>query len=277
MEKHTYKRRWTISDINCQQCGLPSHDPIHNTEREPTNMKKVQVHYHNMFGAESDKGNNGEREYEIEIPSNGNIEEDRETVFRMMNHVDGTEEQLLALNGGKSDRSMSVGDSVTIDGRTFRCESAGWTERDAEGDVIPEVKELPRVEVPENELHETIPADYEVRPLPKGEEPKGKATCGHCQLSWDDSIGTSMTPAPSARCPFEYFHKYPEDNKRSVSHTILDDGQHRIKITSPRLECDCLMIVFTDEGIVIDAVTGGVVEATQSKMYESIEEELEPQ
>ena len=28
-------------------------------------------------------------------------------------------------------------------------------------------------------------------------------TCGACGRSWDDSIPTSMTPAPSARCPFE--------------------------------------------------------------------------
>jgi hypothetical protein len=33
------------------------------------------------------------------------------------------------------------------------------------------------------------------------------ATCGHCGLTWDDSISTSYTPAPSGRCPFEYFHK----------------------------------------------------------------------
>lgn len=38
--------------------------------------------------------------------------------------------------------------------------------------------------------------------------------CGHCNRSWDDSIATSLTPAPSARCPFEYQHKYPEVVKR---------------------------------------------------------------
>ncbi len=32
------------------------------------------------------------------------------------------------------------------------------------------------------------------------------ATCGTCGLSWDDSIPTGWTPAPAARCPFEYFH-----------------------------------------------------------------------
>lgn len=38
------------------------------------------------------------------------------------------------------------------------------------------------------------------------------ATCGACGLSWDDAIVTSWTPAPSARCPFEYFHDYDEDD-----------------------------------------------------------------
>ncbi len=38
-------------------------------------------------------------------------------------------------------------------------------------------------------------------------------TDGGCGLSWDDSIITSMTPAPSARCPFEYFHKYVFTNR----------------------------------------------------------------
>ena len=33
-------------------------------------------------------------------------------------------------------------------------------------------------------------------------------TDGNCGLSWDDSIITGMTPTPSARCPFEYFHDY---------------------------------------------------------------------
>lgn len=169
-------------------------------------MKKVTVHYHNMFGAESDKGKNGERSYEITIQPSGDVWQDCETVYRAMNHVDGTEEQLLALNGGKSDRSMSVGDSVTIDGRTFRVAGCGFEEIDKDGNIIPE--ELPRTEVPENDKHEAIPADFTVRPLPEGEEPKGKTTCGHCGLSWDDDIPTSLTPAPSARCPFEYFHKH---------------------------------------------------------------------
>jgi hypothetical protein len=61
----------------------------------------------------------------------------------------------------------------------------------------------------------------------------------------------------------------------TIKHTKTDDGQHRIVVESPRLECDYLSIVFTHEGVVIDAVTGGVVEGSQAKMYESIEEELD--
>lgn len=33
------------------------------------------------------------------------------------------------------------------------------------------------------------------------------ATCGTCGRSWDDSVVTAWTPAPSGRCPFEYEHE----------------------------------------------------------------------
>lgn len=32
------------------------------------------------------------------------------------------------------------------------------------------------------------------------------ATCGECGRSWDDAVGSTWTPAPSGRCPFEYDH-----------------------------------------------------------------------
>lgn len=51
-----------------------------------------------------------------------------------------------------------------------------------------------------------IPADFPVQPLDDDDNPPGKATCGTCGRSWDDAKATSLTPAPSARCPFEYFH-----------------------------------------------------------------------
>ena len=52
-----------------------------------------------------------------------------------------------------------------------------------------------------------IPKGFPVRPLRSGQKAKDKATCGGCGLSWDDAKPTQWTPAPSARCPFEYFHK----------------------------------------------------------------------
>lgn len=89
-----------------------------------------------------------------------------------------------------------------------------------------------------------IPADYPVRPLRVGQTAGDRVTCGTCGLSWDDSIGTSMTPAPAARCPFEYFHKEDEPPKlpakakrenarrRKQARRVLDayaeiTGQHR--------------------------------------------------
>lgn len=59
----------------------------------------------------------------------------------------------------------------------------------------------------------TIPEDYPVRPLQPNEAAKDRATCGTCGRSWDDGIPTSMTPAPSARCPFESFHDDDEDSE----------------------------------------------------------------
>jgi hypothetical protein len=44
-------------------------------------------------------------------------------------------------------------------------------------------------------------------------DPPDIVTCGSCGLSWDDAISTSWTPAPSGRCPFEYQHRYDEDEQ----------------------------------------------------------------
>ena len=51
-----------------------------------------------------------------------------------------------------------------------------------------------------------IPKSWPVQPLKAGDKVPGRTTCGACNLSWDDDKVTSMTPAPSARCPFERFH-----------------------------------------------------------------------
>lgn len=56
----------------------------------------------------------------------------------------------------------------------------------------------------------SIPKDFPVQPLKPGEPAADRVTCGTCGLSWDDAIPTTYTPAPAARCPFEYFHDTPD-------------------------------------------------------------------
>lgn len=56
-------------------------------------------------------------------------------------------------------------------------------------------------------------------------------TCGACRRSWDDAVPTSLTPAPSARCPFEYDHDSPDgwtltDDGCRVELERLGDGRH---------------------------------------------------
>ena len=40
----------------------------------------------------------------------------------------------------------------------------------------------------------------------KPDDPKA-TTCGTCGRGWDDTVSTSCTPVPSARCPFECDHE----------------------------------------------------------------------
>jgi len=73
----------------------------------------------------------------------------------------------------------------------------------------PPITEIKAEESWLGDLDETeieIPADYPVQPLDEDQEAGDRATCGTCGLSWDDAVITGMTPAPSARCPFEAFH-----------------------------------------------------------------------
>lgn len=55
-----------------------------------------------------------------------------------------------------------------------------------------------------------VPDDFPVKQLVTDQQKRDAAdprTCGTCFRTWDDAVITGMTPAPSARCPFEYFHK----------------------------------------------------------------------
>lgn len=81
--------------------------------------------------------------------------------------------------------------------------------------------------------HEPIPHDFEVQPLKPGEEAKVTCTCGTCGLSWDDGKVTSMTPTPSARCPFEYFHRYGTRTGKPLKKFIITETiRVEIKATS---------------------------------------------
>jgi hypothetical protein len=55
-----------------------------------------------------------------------------------------------------------------------------------------------------------VPRDYPVKQIRRGTKAarvaRALAECGTCGRLWDDGIVTGMTPAPSARCPFEPFH-----------------------------------------------------------------------
>lgn len=59
---------------------------------------------------------------------------------------------------------------------------------------------------PEIDPDEDIPDDFPVKVLGPNDPAQCRATCGTCGRCWDDAIVTSMTPAPSGRCPFEAFH-----------------------------------------------------------------------
>lgn len=48
---------------------------------------------------------------------------------------------------------------------------------------------------------------------PNGERKPDMATCGTCGRTWDDGRISSLTPAPSARCPFEYAHTARPTNR----------------------------------------------------------------
>lgn len=92
-----------------------------------------------------------------------------------------------------------------------------------------------------------IPRNHPVQPLRWNQKAEDKATCGHCGLSWDDGKVTSMTPAPSARCPFEAFHIYKEVSRNKKGRMA------EIKTIDPY---EGGAIVVTVEGGVIQDIEG---------------------
>jgi hypothetical protein len=47
--------------------------------------------------------------------------------------------------------------------------------------------------------------------------PRGWALCGTCGRAWNDEKSTAWTPAPSARCPFEYEHEHEDENDQTYN------------------------------------------------------------
>jgi len=52
------------------------------------------------------------------------------------------------------------------------------------------------------------------------------ATCGTCGRSWNDAAVSSMTPAPSGRCPFEYEHDELEAGTPGTTYTATPATYH---------------------------------------------------
>lgn len=48
---------------------------------------------------------------------------------------------------------------------------------------------------------------------PWRQAPQTFTRCGTCGRAWDDSKPTSMTPAPSGRCPFEAFRNHNTESE----------------------------------------------------------------
>ena len=81
-----------------------------------------------------------------------------------------------------------------------------------------------------------VPADFPVQPLAPDAPAKVRVTDGVCGLSWDDGIGTEWTPAPSGRCPFEYFH---EEEEEEEDLTDIDDALAEIRqLLAARTDAD---------------------------------------
>lgn len=105
-----------------------------------------------------------------------------------------------------------------------------------------------------------VPDDFPVKVLGPDDPATDRTTCGTCGRSWDDAVSTEWTPAPSARCPFEYFHPEVEEESR-LTHgfnlnyerqqlqRVLDGGPHpeigdvfRLKITGANAETKWLSL-----------------------------------
>lgn len=65
--------------------------------------------------------------------------------------------------------------------------------------------------------------------------PHGWSLCETCHRAWNDSKGTSVTPAPAGRCPFEYDHEdepISDSNLIRVLVTFTDEAAARTGVAT---------------------------------------------
>ena len=74
-----------------------------------------------------------------------------------------------------------------------------------------------------------VPPSWPVQPLHPDADGPNVAACGACGRKWDDAAVTSITPAPSARCPFEPFHDDEDDEHQARAAAVLAVEARRIE------------------------------------------------
>lgn len=96
------------------------------------------------------------------------------------------------------------------------------------------------------ETYARVLAEIEATPTTPREN---VAVCGECGFAWDDTKSTSLTPAPSARCPNEYNHcdtDYPISVTKDIS-----AGESAIIHVSPGGQPGVLVDNETDDDITV--------------------------
>lgn len=66
-------------------------------------------------------------------------------------------------------------------------------------------------------------------------DPRDVATCGTCGFSWDDSVPTSLTPAPAGRCPNEYNHEY-DDGDTLIAGVVYGPDGYEVDVDNDEYE-----------------------------------------
>lgn len=113
---------------------------------------------------------------------------------------------------------------------------------------------------------EEIPDDFEVTPLDDDDDAEDKVTCGACGRSWDDSIPTSYTPAPSGRCPFEDWHDLP----RTWAEANPDEAEELAELEEAAGDC-------TDEGVARERIEEDALSVQIRSGWYSPGEEPQPE